>query len=48
MAQLAQGSGGGWSASRLVGGPGRTPITGQKYLRGKTVNLIMAGSIKKP
>ena len=48
MAQLAQGSGGGWSVSRLVGSPRRTLITGQKYLRGKTVNLIMAGSIKRP
>jgi len=42
-----QGSGGGWAASRPVGGQGRAPTTGQKQLRGKMVNLIMAGSIKK-
>ena len=34
MAQLAQGSGGGWTASKLVGGQGRRPIIGQKLLRG--------------
>ena len=48
MAQLAQGSGGSWAASRLVGGQGRTPTTDQKQLRGKMINLIMAGSIKRP
>ena len=47
MAQPAQRSGGGWEASRAVGSPERTPTTSQKYLRGKTVNLIMASSIKK-
>ena len=47
MAQLAQDSGGGWAASRPVGGQERTPTTGQKQLRGKMVNLITAGSIKK-
>ena len=33
--------------NRPVGSSGRTPITGQKWLRGKMVNLIMAGSIKR-
>ena len=47
MAQLAQDSGGGWAASRPVGGQERTPTTGQKQLRGKRINLITAGSIKK-
>ena len=48
MAWPAQGSGGGWAANRLVGNPGRTPTIGQKWLRGKMVNLITAGSIKRP
>ena len=47
MAQPAQGSGGGWAASRPVGGQEKTPITSQKQLRGKMVNLITASSIKK-
>ena len=42
-----QSSGGGWVASKLVGSPGRTPITGQKWLGGKMVNLIMTGNIKR-
>ena len=48
MAQPAQGSSGGWVASRPMGSPGRTPITGQKWLMGKIVNLTMVGSIKRP
>ena len=48
MAQLAQDSGGGWAASRPVGGQERTLTTGQKQLRGKMVNLIIASSIKRP
>ena len=47
MAQPAQGTGGGWATSRLVGGQGKTPIIGQKQLRGKMVNLNTAGNIKK-
>ena len=47
MAQLVQDSGGGWATSRPVGGQEKTPTTGQKQLRGKMVNLITAGSIKK-
>ena len=47
MAQPAQGSGGGWAASRPVGGQEKTPITSQKQLRGKMVNLITTSSIKK-
>ena len=47
MAQPAQGTGGGWATSRLVGGQGKTLIIGQKKLRGKMVNLITAGNIKK-
>ena len=31
-----------------MGSSGRTPTTGQKWLRGKTENLTMAGSIKWP
>ena len=38
-------SGDGWAANRPMGGQGRTPITGQKQLRGKIVNLITANSI---
>ena len=37
MAQLAQVSGDGWAADRPVGGLGRTPIPGQRQLRGKIV-----------
>ena len=48
MVQLVQGSGGGWTASRPVGSSRRTPTKGQKWLRGKTVNLTMTGSIKRP
>ena len=47
MAQLAHDSGGGWAASRPVGGQERTPTTSQEQLRGKMINLITAGSIKK-
>ena len=47
MAQPAQGSGGFWAASRPVGGQEKIPITSQKQLRGKMVNLITASSIKK-
>ena len=43
-----QSSGDGWAANRPVGGLGRTPTPGQKYLRGKTVKLITASSIKRP
>ena len=46
MARTAQGSGGGWATSRLVGSLGRIPTTSQKWLRGKMINLIMASSIK--
>ena len=48
MAQPVQGSGAGQVASRPMGSPKRTPTTGQKQLRGKMVNLIMVGSIKRP
>ena len=37
MAQPAQENGDGWAVDRPVGGLGRTPIPGQKRLRGKTV-----------
>ena len=37
MAQLAQVSGDGWAADRPMGGLGRTPIPGQRQLRGKLV-----------
>ena len=37
MARLAQVSGDGWAADRPMGGLGRTPIPGQKWLRGKIV-----------
>ena len=48
MAQPAQDSGGDWATSKPVGNPGRTPTTGQKWLRGKMVNLITTSSIKRP
>ena len=48
MTQPAQGSGDGWAVDRPMGGLGRTLIPGQKQLRGKTVKLIMTGSIKRP
>ena len=47
MARTAQDSGGGWATSRLVGSLGRIPITSQKWLRGKMINLITASSIKR-
>jgi len=37
MAWSAQVSGDGWVADRLVGGLERTPMLGQKLLRGKIV-----------
>ena len=37
MAWPAQVSGDSWVADRLVGGLGRTPMPGQKWLRGKIV-----------
>ena len=37
MACPAQISGDGWAVNRPMGGLGRTPIPGQKRLRGKTV-----------
>ena len=48
MAQPAHGANGGWATNRPVGGQGRTPTIGQKQLRGKMVNLIKAGNIKRP
>ena len=39
MARLVQISGNGWAADRLVGGLGRTPILGQKRIRGKIVKI---------
>ena len=39
MAQLAQVSGDGWAVDRPVGGLGRTPIPGQRQLRGKIVKI---------
>ena len=48
MVRLTQSSGDGWAANRPVGGLGRTPTPGQKYLKGKTVKLITASSIKRP
>ena len=45
MAQLTQGSGGGWAANRPVGGQGRTRTIGQKVVRGKMINFIMVSSI---
>ena len=44
----AQGSGGDQATNRPMGNLGRTPTTGEKQLRGKMVNIIMAGSIKRP
>ena len=48
MVRPAQSSGDGWTANRPVGGLGMTPTPGQKYLRGKTIKLITASSIKMP
>ena len=48
MVWPAQSNGDGWTANRPVGGLGMTPTPGQKYLRGKTVKLITASSIKRP
>ena len=39
MARPTQVSGDGWVADRPVGGLGRTPIPGQKWLRGKIVKI---------
>ena len=44
----AQVSGDGWVADKPVSGLDKTPILGQKQLRGKTVKKpIMASSIKR-
>ena len=48
MARPAQDSGDGWTIDKPVDSLGRTPTPGQKYLRGKTVKRITAGSIKRP
>ena len=48
MAWSAQGSGGGWAANRLVGNPGRTPIIGQKWLRGKNDKSCHSRQYKMP
>ena len=37
MAWPTQVSGDGWAADRPVGGLGKTPVLGQRQLRGKTV-----------
>ena len=47
MAQIVQGSGGGWATSKLVGSLRRIPTTSQKWLRGKMINLITTSSIKR-
>ena len=40
VAWPAQVSGDGWATDRPMGGLGRTPIPGQKQLRGKTIKNL--------
>ena len=47
MARLVQISGDGWAANKLMGGLGRTPISGQKRIRGKTVKTYHGKKYKK-
>ena len=47
MAWSAQVSGDGWAADIPAGGLGRTPIPGQKQLRGKTVKTRHSKQYKK-
>ena len=47
MARLVQISGDGWAADKLVGGLGRTPISRQKRLMGKTVKTYHGRQYKK-
>ena len=47
VAQPAQGNGDGQAADKPVGGLRMTPNSKQKQLKGKTVKLIMTGSIKR-
>ena len=46
-ARPAQVSGDGWASKRPVGGLGRTPIPGQKQLRGKRVITYHGKQYKK-
>ena len=47
VARLAQVSGDGWAADRPMGGLGRTPIPGQKWLRGKIVKTCHGKQYKR-
>ena len=47
MARPAQESGDGWAVDRPVGVLGRTPIPGQKWLRGKIVKTHHGGQYEK-
>ena len=47
MARLAQVSGDGWAADRPMDGLGRTPIPGQKWLRGKIVKTCHGKQYKR-